>query len=109
VRFLVDAQLPPALARALAGQGHQAEHLEDIGLRHAEDQAVWDYAVRNEAVLLTKDDDFVDHYRRRSGGPVVVWLRIGNSSKKALLAWFLPSLPAILTRIESGDRLIEVR
>jgi predicted nuclease of predicted toxin-antitoxin system len=90
VRFLVDAQLPPALARALAGQGHQAEHLEDIGLRHAEDQAVWDYAVRNEAVLLTKDDDFVDHYRRRSGGPVVVWLLIGNSSKKALLAWFEP-------------------
>jgi len=26
MRFLVDAQLPPALARWLAAQGHEAEH-----------------------------------------------------------------------------------
>ena len=109
MRFLIDAQLPPALARALIEQGHEAEHLEDAGLRHAEDSAVWDYAVRNQAVLLTKDEDFVEHYRRRDGGPIIVWLRIGNASKKALLAWFMPLLPAILDRIHAGDRLIELR
>jgi predicted nuclease of predicted toxin-antitoxin system len=109
VRFLVDAQLPPFLARALIGQGNEAEHLEDAGLRHAEDAAVWDYAVRNQAVLLTKDEDFVERYRRRAAGPVIVWLRIGNAGKKALLAWFMPALPAILERIHAGDRLIELR
>ena len=109
MRFLVDAQLPPALARTLAGEGHQAEHLEDVGLRHAEDTAVWDYAVRHQAVLLTKDEDFVERFRRRADGPVIVWLRIGNSSRKALLAWLMPSLPAIVERIQAGDRLIELR
>jgi len=86
-----------------------AEHLEDVGLRHAEDMEVWDFAVKNQAVLLTKDEDFIEHYRRRPDGPVIVWLRIGNASKKALLAWFLPSFPAILARIDAGDRLIELR
>lgn len=32
MRFLIDAQLPPALARWLEGEGHQAEHVSDIGL-----------------------------------------------------------------------------
>ena len=32
MRFLVDQQLPPALARFLAAGGHLAEHVSDIGL-----------------------------------------------------------------------------
>ena len=33
MKFLVDAQLPPALARRLREAGHEAQHVEDIGLR----------------------------------------------------------------------------
>jgi predicted nuclease of predicted toxin-antitoxin system len=32
MRFLVDAQLPPALARWLAEKGHDARHVADVGL-----------------------------------------------------------------------------
>lgn len=41
MRFLVDAQLPPALARLLASHGHVAEHVADIGLRDADDSPIW--------------------------------------------------------------------
>jgi len=109
VRFLVDAQLPPALARMLIAEGHQAEHLEDIGLRHAKDPVIWDYALRHLTVIIIKDEDFVDRFRRLPNGSVIVWLRIGNASKRALLAWFMPHLPALLLRLESGDKLIELR
>jgi len=54
VRFLVDAQLPPLLARTLTQAGYHAEHVEDIGLRHAKDTPIWEYAVRVHAVILTK-------------------------------------------------------
>jgi predicted nuclease of predicted toxin-antitoxin system len=109
VRFLVDAQLPIKLARRLAELGHQAEHLEDVGLRHAKDGDIWNFSVQNQCVLLTKDEDFVDRFRRRGIGPVIVWLRIGNSSNRVLLAWLLPLLPTVLARIEAGDTLIDVR
>ena len=85
MRFLVDAQLPPALARALITEGHQAEHLEDIGLRQAKDPVIWDYALRHQAAIITKDEDFVDRFRRLQYGPVIVWFRIGNASKRTLL------------------------
>jgi len=32
MRFLIDARLPPALARWLTEQGHEAEHVFDCGL-----------------------------------------------------------------------------
>jgi predicted nuclease of predicted toxin-antitoxin system len=40
MRFLVDAQLPPALARWRAEQGHQAEHVADINLAAASDGTI---------------------------------------------------------------------
>ncbi|MFZ1575492.1 MAG: DUF5615 family PIN-like protein [Chromatiaceae bacterium] len=41
MRFLVDAQLPPALARWLAQRGHEAEHVLDCGLLDASDRLIW--------------------------------------------------------------------
>jgi hypothetical protein len=58
MRLLVDAQLPPALARWLVEQGHAAEHVHDLGLHAADDRVLWDYAVPVGAVIVTKDEDF---------------------------------------------------
>lgn len=52
-RFLVDAQLSPALARWLASQGHTAEHVNDVGLDGADDRRIWDQALR----AITADTD----------------------------------------------------
>jgi predicted nuclease of predicted toxin-antitoxin system len=109
VRFIVDAQLPPALARWLVEAGHEAWHVEEIGLRDAEDQPIWRHALENKAILLSKDEDFALRSRQSQSGPVVVWLRIGNCSNNALRVWFAPLLPAILEEIEHGNRIIEVR
>lgn len=109
MRFVVDAQLPPALARLLESRGHHAEHVVDIGLRDSEDSPIWRYAVEKEAVLVTKDEDFAHRFRQGGGTPVVLWLRIGNSSRRALLQWFEPLLPQIETMIQQGERLVEVR
>ena len=109
MRFIVDAQLPPALAKWLMEAGHEAWHVEEIGLRDAEDPPIWRYALENKAIILSKDEDFASRVRQSQSGPVVVWLRIGNCSNRALREWFAPLLPAILDEIEQGNRIIEVR
>lgn len=109
MRLIVDANLLPALARALTAQGHQAEHVMDVGLRESEDDPIWDYALQHQAVIITKDEDFPKLLARPEPTPVVVWLRVGNCRNPVLLSWFLPLLPDVLERIEMGDKLIEVR
>lgn len=109
MRLVVDTQLPPALARLLSGLGHTAEHVADIGLRDADDSPIWDYAVKHEAIIVTKAEDFVHRHRQSRMAPVVVWLRIGNTSRRALLQWFEPLVPQIVALIENGDRIVEVQ
>jgi predicted nuclease of predicted toxin-antitoxin system len=100
---------PPSLARWLREQGQQAEHVEDIGLREAEDSPIWRYALEQNAIVLTKDEDFAGRVRQNRKIPVIVWLRIGNCSNRALREWFFPLLPAIVREIELGQRFMEVR
>ena len=65
--FLIDAQLPPALVRWLHEAGHEATHVEDIGLREAEDNAIWTYALESGAVIVTKDEDFAARSNQEIG------------------------------------------
>ncbi|CAM3261722.1 DUF5615 domain-containing protein [Nocardioides dubius] len=109
MRFLVDAQLPLALARLLEEHGHQAEHVTDIGPGDAPDRELWRYALDNDAVIITKDEDFSLMLAVRSEAPTIVWIRVGNTRRAALLAWFEPLLPRIVGLVESGQKLIELR
>lgn len=109
MRFLVDAQLPPALARLLTAQGHVAEHVHDIGLGHASDRVIWAYAQTHEAVVVTKDEDFAALVTLSETAPIVVWVRVGNTSRRALLGWFDPLVDQITAMVDAGDRLIELR
>ena len=82
--------------------------LREIGLREANDAEIWWYAIQQQAAIITKDEDFAEHCLYSRDQPVVVWLRVGNTSNQALIRWFVPLWPKIARRIELGDRLIEV-
>jgi predicted nuclease of predicted toxin-antitoxin system len=109
VRFLVDTQLPKALAHWLRAHGHQAEHVLEIGLAQGKDTPIWHHAQTQNAVVMTKDEDFAEWVRRGRPGPAVVWLRIGNCSNRSLRTWLEPLLPIIVRQLEGGDRLLEIR
>lgn len=108
MRFVVDAQLPPALARYVASQGHQAEHVLDVGLASADDSVIWDYAIAANAAIITKDEDFAIRISIASTYPSIVWVRLGNTSNSALLERFAPLLPQIAAALAAGEKIVEV-
>lgn len=110
MRFFVDAQLPPALAHWLALQGHDADHVFDRFPPATTDTAIWQEALRLDAVIVTKDEDFQLRSRSRlpARGPKVVWLRVGNTSNRALLEWLAPLSPRIVEALDRGEILVEV-
>ena len=109
MKFLVDAQLPPVLAQWLREAGHEAQAVREVGLREADDGAIWDHALTTGAAIVTKDEDFPARAQMTVHSPVIVWLRLGNSTKQVLRHWFMPRLPQILDLIGQGIRVLEIR
>ena len=107
-RFLIDEQLPPALAARLAELGHDAEHILKIGLGGATDGEIWAACIRRHAVLITKDEDFAALARRPGAACPVIWLRLGNTTSRALWSAIEPILPELLDALQAGEMLIEV-
>ena len=108
MRFVVDAQLPPALARFLASLGEEAIHVLDAGLLEADDGEIWSFALANDWVIITKDDDFQFRASVSKLYPKIVWVRVGNCSKQKLLEIFKKHWAAIKHELEAGAFLVEV-
>jgi predicted nuclease of predicted toxin-antitoxin system len=108
MRFLIDAQLPPAFARWLVERGHDAEHVADCGLTSATDPEIWFYASSAGMVIITKDEDFATRRILAAAGPPIVWIRRGNTTRRQLLRWLTPLLADIVAALECGETLVEV-
>lgn len=100
--------MPPARARWLAAQGHEAEHVGDLEMQAASDAAIWDFATTSSAAIVTKDEDFAQRKLLNGNGPVVTWIRLPNTRRRDLLIWFETILPDVTAALERGETLVEV-
>ena len=73
----------------------------------APDNDIREYATSVGAVIVTKDEDFAIR-RVLTEGPSIVWLRLGDTRRAALLARMEAELPAIVAALERGETLIEI-
>lgn len=106
MRFLVDQQLPPALADWLSRSGHEAEHTDRLGLGNSSDAVVWAYAKQTGAIVVTKDGDFAG-MRRRLDGPQILWLRIGNASTPEVVAHLESCWQRTVDYLKAGEPIVE--
>ena len=109
MNFLVDHQLPPALARFLETQGHMARHVRELGFKEAADTVIWSHAAANDLVIVSKDQDFYFFATSPGATGRLVWVRIGNCRKQALFETFKERLPQIVEAFGAGSRIVEIR
>lgn len=107
VRFLIDEQLPPELARWLSGRGYPSDHVGDLGLAGAEDGAIAEEALRTGAAVWSKDRDFAERARGPSGVRVV-WLRFGNTTSAELNRRLAPLLSGVANRLRRGENPVVI-
>lgn len=108
---LVDAQVSPALAPWLARTlGVEAVAVRDLGLRDAEDPAIFAAARARGpgTVVMTKDRDFLDLLAQHGPPPQVVWLTCGNTSNAFLRARLVTAWPAAARLLAAGEALVEI-
>ncbi|PPT06970.1 hypothetical protein CKA32_003645 [Geitlerinema sp. FC II] len=75
MKIWLDAQLPPKLANWLVETFDlEASALQDLELRDARDVEIFENARSKNAVILTKDSDFIDLVCRLGAPPQILWL-----------------------------------
>ncbi|MEL6472349.1 MAG: DUF5615 family PIN-like protein [Cyanobacteria bacterium J06554_11] len=105
----IDAHLSPAFANWLSiNFDVQAFALRDLGLRDAEDAQIFEAAKAQNAILITKDSDFVDLVERLGPPPQIIWLTCGNTSNKRLKEIFSAALTEAIALLHTGERLVEI-
>ena len=101
-----DAHLSPALAPWLrATFGLEATVLRELGLRDAEDRAIFAAARRAGAVLMTKDSDFADLVARHGAPPQIILLTCGNTTNAALRSVLAGAWPRVAELLAAGEPL----
>lgn len=110
MKLWVDAQLPPILCEWLRAEfGIDSSHVQDAGLREADDAVVF-AAIRHAGeVVLTKDEDFIDLVTRLGPPPQILWVRVGNCGNDELREFLRAVLPAAFEALARGDAVIELR
>lgn len=107
MRFLIDAQLPPALGRWLEARGHEALHIGVAMAGDTPDAAVAEFAEAEGLILVTKDEDFATAFETRDFR--LLWLRCGNTTNASLSTWLDARWAMLEQLLERGEALIEVR
>ena len=105
----IDAQVSPYLARWLSSEfGVEARPVRDLGLRDAKDREIFLVARETEAVVLTKDGDFVRLLEQLGPPPQILWLTVGNTSNARLREVLSRSFGSARELLRRGEPLVEI-
>ena len=106
----LDEQLSPALARWVTRQFDlTAQPVRELGLKSASDPEIFFAARQADAVVVTKDQDFVRLLERHGPPPKVIWVTCGNTSNVRLQEVLSSALPKALALFAKGESLVEIR
>ncbi|MGB0563343.1 MAG: DUF5615 family PIN-like protein [Spirulinaceae cyanobacterium] len=109
MKVWLDAQLPPNLAPWLRTTFHlDAFALRELALRDAQDIAIFEAAKTQNAVIMTKDSDFIDLVCRLGSPPQILWLTCGNMTNRNLRQLLTATLPDALEHLQQGEAIVEI-
>ncbi len=105
----LDAQLSPAMASWISHEfSVEAVAVRDLGLRNASDSEIFLAAGQENAVVMTKDADFVRLLENSGPPPQVILLACGNTSNSELKQILKRSLNRAMQWLQKGEPVVEI-
>lgn len=81
MKLLLDANISWRLVSRLKLHFEECLHADNIGANvPASDTAIWNFALENEYIIVTNDEDFLNFSNIKGFPPKVILLRTGNQS-----------------------------
>ncbi|MEO5501743.1 MAG: DUF5615 family PIN-like protein [Ginsengibacter sp.] len=81
MKLLLDANISWRLCGKLKSHFEDCFHVDHTGLKiPSSDNDIWKYALANELIIVTNDEDFVDLLNFKGYPPKIILLKTGNQS-----------------------------
>ena len=110
LRFIVDTQLPAALASHLSRQGLDAIHTTFYPEGHLlKDREIREKAIAEDRIIVTKDSDFFDFFFVKGPPPKILLLKVGNCTNRELRATVERNLNEIIHLFATDAKLVVVQ
>ena len=108
MKFIVDAQLPKRLSYFLQSKGYDSIHTLELTRKNStSDQQIIDFAMTQERVVISKDEDFLESQMVNSTPKKLVLVKTGNIRNTELLQIFDSSIDVITQMLERSN-LVEI-
>eukprot|EP01012_Entosiphon_sulcatum_P057745 TRINITY_DN81599_c0_g1_i1.p2 TRINITY_DN81599_c0_g1~~TRINITY_DN81599_c0_g1_i1.p2 ORF type:complete len:111 (-),score=12.93 TRINITY_DN81599_c0_g1_i1:168-500(-) len=82
MKLLFDESLSPKLPKELSALFPDSAHVRECGLLGRPDEDIWDYARLHGFIVVSKDSDFQQRGLLYGHPPKLIWLRLGNCTRK---------------------------
>lgn len=108
MEFLIDNALSPLVAEIRRGAGHDAAHVLDRGIQDAPDEEIFDFAAREEKVIVSADTDFGALLALRDAGKpsVILFRRLTGRRPEEQAKLLLDQLAALEEHLEAGSVVV---
>ena len=83
-------------------------HYANVGLRNASDREIFRAARAADAIVMTKDSDFVTLHNQLGAPSQVIWLTCGNTSNQYSRTLLTTALANALALLEGAEDLVEI-
>jgi predicted nuclease of predicted toxin-antitoxin system len=86
VKLLLDENISARVVPQVADLFPDSTHVAMVGLREADDAAVWQWAEQHGFAIVSKDTDFYHRAIVFGHPPKFIWLRVGNCPTSLITA-----------------------
>lgn len=108
MKFLIDNSLSPRLSIGLEMAGYDSIHVCQVGLEAATDRTIFDWAWREDRVVVAADTDFGTLLaQRQTNKPSVILFRRGTQHRSnRQLELLLTNLDSLRTQLDRGSIVV---
>lgn len=85
MRLLLDQNISHRILKSIEVHYPESISVKGKGLMNASDRDIWEYAKKNDYIIVTYDSDFNDLNSLFGFPPKIIWIRTGNIKSQELV------------------------
>ena len=107
MKLLFDQNISYRIIKKLNDKFPESKHVSQLGLNDSEDIDIWQYAKREDYVIITFDSDYYDISLINGCPPKLIWLRTGNLTTEEISIILISNIGVItdfVLNLENTDK-----